>query len=104
MLNKEILNEITLDELKSIRDEWHRINDICTATPDGYTQFDVTQEDDWYIDRDIDAARYNMRITTFKEEDKTVFSEYIILYDEDCEIADTDIAELESFIKEQEAK
>lgn len=105
MLSKEILNDITLGELKTIAKEWHRINDICNATPDGYKQFEVTQEDEYYADRDIDTARYSMRITTFKEEDsKTLLSEYISLYDDECWITDTDIEELESFIKKMEAE
>lgn len=102
MLNKEILNKITLDELKAIAKEWHRINDICNATPDGYKQFDVTDDDEWYTDRDIDGKFYAMRITTYKEKGKTVFSGYIGFYDPDCPIGGADIKALESFINEME--
>lgn len=102
MLSKEILNDITLDELKDIAKEWHRIDDICKATPDGYNQFEITYEDDWYIDRDVDTKHCSLLITTDKDAGETCFSDVIVLYDEDRYIGDTDIEELESFIKELE--
>lgn len=104
MLSKEILNEITLDELKDIAKQWHRIDDICNATPDGYKQFEVTQEDGYYVDRYIDAATYRMWITTYKESGATIFSTDIILFHEDYEIAETCITEIEYFIYEMEAE
>lgn len=104
MLTKEILNDISLDELKAIAKKWHRIKDICDATPDGYKQFEVTNEDSWYIDRDIETATSSMRITTYKESGSTIFSTDIILYNEDYEIAETCISEVEYFIYEMEAE
>lgn len=99
MLSKEILNDITIDELRNVRRKWHEVNDICNATPDGYNQFDITQECDGYTDRYIDGATYSMWITTDHESGKTWFSDGIILYDEDYEIAETNIDEIEEFIK-----
>ena len=51
MLSKEILNDITIDELRNVCRKWHEIDNICNATPDGYKQFDITQECDGYTDR-----------------------------------------------------
>ena len=99
MLSKEILNDITIDELRNVCRKWHEVNDICNATPDGYNQFDITQECDGYTDRYIDGATYSMWITTDHESGKTWFSDGIILYDEGYEIAETNIDEIEEFIK-----
>jgi len=103
MLTKEILSDITLDELKDIRDDWRRIDHICNTSKDGCKRFGVTQEDAWYVDRDIDTDTYRMRITTYKDSGKTIFSTDIVLYNDVCEIAETNIDELESFIKEIES-
>lgn len=103
MLTKEILNDISLDELKDIRDDWRRINHICNTSKDGYKRFGITQEDAWYVDRDIDTDTYHMRITTCKDNGKTSFSTGIVLYNDVCEIAETNIDELESFIMKMES-
>lgn len=103
MLTKEILNDISLDELKAIAKEWRRIQDICDGSEDGYKQFEVTQEDSDYVDRDIYMPTYSMRITTYKESGATIFSTDIILFNEDYEIAETCITEIENFIYEMEA-
>lgn len=102
MLSKEILNDITLDELKGIAEKWHEIDEICDASPDGYKQFAVTQDVDGFTDRYIDGATFSMWITTDNENGKTMFSVDIILYKEDCEIAETNIRELEEFINGME--
>ena len=99
MLSKEILNDITIDELRNVYRKWHEVNNICNATPDGYKQFDITHECDGYTDRYIDGATYSMWITTDHESGDTWFSDGIILLDEDCEIAETNIEEIEEFIK-----
>lgn len=100
MIDKEILDYISLDELKLIRDKWHEIdNDVKN---NAFDKYDVTYWDDAYIDRDIFTAAYTLRITTYKEENKTVMSDVILLYDEDYELGDSTIDEIESFIKTME--
>lgn len=97
MIDKEILDYISLDELKLIRNKWHEIdNDVKN---NAFDKYGVTYEDDAYIDRDIFTAAYTLRITTYKEENKTVMSDVILLYDEDYELGEFTIDELESFIK-----
>lgn len=100
MIDKEILDYYSLDELKEICREWHEIdNDVKN---NAFDKYDVTYEDDAYIDRDIYTVAYTMWITTYKEESKTVISDVIVLYDEDYELGEFTIDEIETFIKTTE--
>lgn len=99
MITKEITENFSIEELKSIRDDWHEIENHVKTTDIDKLMYDVTYDDEYYADRDIYTVSYTMSITTYKEEDnKTVLSDVIVLYDEYDEIGEVTIDELEEYI------
>jgi hypothetical protein len=95
MIKNEVLNYIPTATLREVCDLWHKVNDIVNGSEDCYKQFDVTNDDGWYVDRDIDTDSCRIRITTDIEVNRTYLWESISLFYEGDWIADTDIHELE---------
>lgn len=105
MRNDKFFKLFTIKELKSIRDKWHEIDNQVKTTPLDELEYGITYEDAYYADRDICTDLYTMRITTYKKEDnKTVLSDVIILYDDECEVGEFSIDKIEDIIKTWEAE